>query len=199
MDTFITALYGLAEHCRYGDLHDEMIRDHIVVGIRNVALSEKLQLKADLTLKEAVTQVRQSEAIKPQQPLLRSGSKMKCDTPVGAVNRGKTWHRPKPGSKSRQNTRATPEIQSGSSSACTRCGKCPAHDRRHCPAKDVTCRKCGKRGYYQVVCRSASKLTPILTILMSFSVPWEILLIVLIRKPDRSDPRGQSPETLRPR
>ena len=77
VDAFITALYGLAEHCGYGPLHDEMIRDRIVVGIRNVALSEKLQLKADLTLERAVTEVRQSEAVKMQQPLLRAGSEMK--------------------------------------------------------------------------------------------------------------------------
>lgn len=33
VEAFITALYALAEHCGYGDLHDEMIRDRIVVGI----------------------------------------------------------------------------------------------------------------------------------------------------------------------
>ncbi len=49
VDTFITALYALAEHCTYSALHDEMIRDRIVVGIRNRALSEKLQLNAELT------------------------------------------------------------------------------------------------------------------------------------------------------
>lgn len=155
VDAFIMALYGLAKNCGYGDLHNEMIRDLIVVGIRDVALSEKLQLKADLTLDEAVTQVRQSEAVKLQQPLLRNRSEGKADTPVGAVNRGRTWHRPKPENKSRQNTRATPAIQSGGSTACTRCGKRPAHDHQHCSAKDVTCRKCGKRGHYQAVCRSA--------------------------------------------
>ena len=47
VEAFITAL---AEHCGYGDLHDEMIRDRIVVGIRNSSLSEKLQLDAGLTL-----------------------------------------------------------------------------------------------------------------------------------------------------
>ena len=49
-EAFITDLYALAEHCGYGDLHDEMIRDQIVVGIRNSTLSEKLQLDASLTL-----------------------------------------------------------------------------------------------------------------------------------------------------
>ena len=88
VDAFITALYGLVEHCGYGNLHDEMVRDRIVVGIRNAALSEKLQLDPGLTLEKAVTQVRQSEAIKQQQPLLRGGASAgKPDTPIGAVQR----------------------------------------------------------------------------------------------------------------
>ena len=67
VDTFITSLYALAEHCNFGSLHDELIRDRIVVGIRNAALSEKLQLNSELTLESAITQVRQSEAVKEQQ------------------------------------------------------------------------------------------------------------------------------------
>ena len=147
VDAFITALYGLAEHCGYGTLHDEMIRDRIIVGIRNIALSEKLQLKADLTLERAVTEVRQSEAGKMQQPLLRS--KMKGDTLVGRVNKGRPWQRPKSANKSRPNPQVTAETPSVSSSACSRCGRCPAHDRQHCPGsaarKATTKRYAGQR------------------------------------------------------
>ena len=50
VDTFITVLYSLAEHCGYRSLHDEMIRNCIVVGIHHSQLSMKLQLVADLTL-----------------------------------------------------------------------------------------------------------------------------------------------------
>ena len=64
VDTFITSLYELAEHCGYGNLHNEMTQDRIVVGIRNSALSEKLQLDSKLTLESAVAQVRQSEVVK---------------------------------------------------------------------------------------------------------------------------------------
>ena len=78
-EAFITDLYALAEHCGYGDLHDEMIRDRIVV---NSTLSEKLQLDASLTLDRAITQV---EVIKQQQLLLRGQQ----DAPVGAVRQGK--------------------------------------------------------------------------------------------------------------
>ena len=102
-----------------------------------------------------MTQVRQAEAIKQQQPLLRIGSVGKPDTPVGTVHKGRTWQRPRPGPKSRQNTRATHSSQPGEGSTCPRCGKLPAHDRLHCPARDAACHKCGKKGHFQSVCRSA--------------------------------------------
>ena len=154
VDEYITSLYTLAKHCQYGALHDEMIRDRIVVGIRNTALSEKMQLQPDLDLEKAITQVRQAEAIKQDQPLLRGGSDVKADTPVGVVHKGRSWQRSKRGSASRQNSRATP-TQPETGTACSRCGKIPAHDRQHCPARDAICRGCGKKGHYQSQCRSA--------------------------------------------
>ena len=65
-DNFITDLYTLAEHCQFGALHDELIRDRIVVGLRDKALSEKLQLESSLTLEEAINQARQKELIHQQ-------------------------------------------------------------------------------------------------------------------------------------
>ena len=52
-DQFIASLYSLAENCNYAGLKEEMIRDRLVVGIRDMALSEKLQLDAELTLEKA--------------------------------------------------------------------------------------------------------------------------------------------------
>ena len=78
-DSFITSLYGLAEHCGFGTLHDELIRDRIVVGIRNrvrdTSLSEKLQMDPKLNLQKAVNAVRQSEAVKSQQATVRGVAK----------------------------------------------------------------------------------------------------------------------------
>ena len=42
VNSFITSLYWLAEHCNYHDLHDEMIQDQIVVGLRDSNLLERL-------------------------------------------------------------------------------------------------------------------------------------------------------------
>lgn len=44
VETFITAAHKLAEHCNFGALKEELIRDRIVVGIRDRRLSERLQL-----------------------------------------------------------------------------------------------------------------------------------------------------------
>lgn len=33
VDAFVTALYALTEHCNYGPLHAELIRDRIGVGL----------------------------------------------------------------------------------------------------------------------------------------------------------------------
>ena len=82
VDSFVTALYGLAEHCEYAGLHDETIRDRIVVGLRDAKLAENLQLDPDLTLEKAVTKARKAEAVKEQQPLVRgSGSLARPDVP----------------------------------------------------------------------------------------------------------------------
>ena len=55
VDSFITDLYTLAKHCGYRGLHNKIIRDRIVVGIRNSRVSQKMQMEADLMLKKAVS------------------------------------------------------------------------------------------------------------------------------------------------
>ena len=48
VDTFITSLCQLSEHCAYGNLRDELIRDRIVIGVRDKRLSMKLQMEKGL-------------------------------------------------------------------------------------------------------------------------------------------------------
>ena len=84
VDSFVTSLYTLVEHCDYKGLRDEMIRDRIVVGICDAKLSEKLQLDRELTLETAVTQVRQKEVIRQQQSTLRGSG---GDDTVAAVHK----------------------------------------------------------------------------------------------------------------
>ncbi|UYV65862.1 K02A2.6-like [Cordylochernes scorpioides] len=67
VDEFITSLYKLADNCEFEGLHEQLIRDRIVVGVRDKALSKKMQLDSELTLEKAVKMVRQQEAVRQQQ------------------------------------------------------------------------------------------------------------------------------------
>ena len=67
VNAFITDLYTLAERCDYQTLHDDLIRDRIVVGIRDAKLSEEMQLDSALTLAKAITLAKQKETVKQQQ------------------------------------------------------------------------------------------------------------------------------------
>ena len=158
VDCFVTALYGLAEHCEYAALQDEMIRDRIVVGLRDAKLSESLQLDPELAVEKAVTKARQAEAVKQKQPLVRSSSESQSasgsrihDTSLGAVTHKGRWG--KPNSKKPDKDRSPKP-----SKTCGWCGKSPPHKKARCPAKDAVCQKCKKKGHFKSVCRSVNEL-----------------------------------------
>ena len=50
IDHFITDIIKLAEHCQYGELKDDLIRDKLVSGIRDDKVREKLLGMKDLNL-----------------------------------------------------------------------------------------------------------------------------------------------------
>jgi hypothetical protein len=138
-------LYGLVEFCEYGDLKEEMLRDRIVVGIRDVALSEKLQLQADLTLEKAKKLVRQKEAVQEQHLLLQGYGSKKDPIVLDEVKGHKTpprkggarLHPRKVGSQAGSHT-ATVRPQHAQ---CKRCGR-ERHTADRCPARKATCHKC---------------------------------------------------------
>ena len=77
-EQYIMELYRMSERCNYGRLTEELMRDRLVVGIRDVKLSEHLQLDSELTLEKAKRMVRQAEAAQEQQKQLRVGDDNSC-------------------------------------------------------------------------------------------------------------------------
>ena len=70
-EEFIMELYKLVENCNYGGLQEEMIKDRLVVDIRNQRLSEKMQLDPNLNLEKAKKMARQQEAVHDQSRKLK--------------------------------------------------------------------------------------------------------------------------------
>ena len=54
MRSFRLDLYALIENCEYGNFKEPLLRNRIVVGIRDKKLSEWLQLDDQPTLKAAL-------------------------------------------------------------------------------------------------------------------------------------------------
>ena len=71
VDAFIQDLHRLADECSYSTLKNELIRDRIMVGVRDEDLSKALQAKQDLDLGETIRLNRQAEARTESQNLLR--------------------------------------------------------------------------------------------------------------------------------
>ena len=153
VDDFVTSLYCLSEHCRYGDLRDEMIRDRIVVGLRDPTLSEKLQLEPNLTLGTAITIARQREQVKKQQQVIRADETQSNIDAILAKKSQSTKAKQLASTSTKQPHKPDPVINPR---ICGRCGKSGHVGKQQCPAREATCRKCHRRGHFQSVCRTRS-------------------------------------------
>ena len=132
-----------------------MIRDRLVVGIRDNALSERLQLDAELTLEKAKKSIRQCEAVHEQQNIL-SGSEVPKLDELRSNGRQNDCRR-----NSQQSKCNASAGKSGKRPArCTRCGN-EQHPRDKGPAKDATCHNWQKKGHYSAQCfaKNVSALT----------------------------------------
>ena len=156
------ALYDLAQHCDYREMKNEMIRDRLVVGIRDSSLSEKLQLDSSLTLETAKKAIRQREAVHEQQKVLKGNDKSTADCNLDAMqhrqqgnrhNRGQRREpHPHAGQRRPTNTR-NGDKNTRSGEKCGRCGGYQ-HPRVKCPAKDELCHHCKVKGHFSAVCRN---------------------------------------------
>ena len=147
MEDFISALYKLSKECEYGALREEFIRDRIVVGVKDIELSDDLQSRANLTLDDAVRISRQWEARKENVREIRGETPAKVDF---VKSKPKSKNKGKWGKKQSKSTH-NPTQDKGES--CWFCGH-ERHARSKCPAKDATCKKCGKRGHYGNLCNN---------------------------------------------
>ena len=68
--TFINDLYKLADRCNFQSVHDEMLREQMVAGLRDSRLSQHLQLDPSLTFEKAIASVRQRELVRSQQSVV---------------------------------------------------------------------------------------------------------------------------------
>ena len=100
----------------------------------------------------------ENEAIKRQQTLLRSDFQKSKPASMGKPQTKPEQldyvGRKQPFKSREKPWKGTSPRQPQKPKMCTRCGKFPEHKRQLCPAKDVECHGCGKKGHFKAMCRS---------------------------------------------
>ena len=71
VEQFITRFHQMANNCEFGNMKNEMIRDFLIISIRNQQLSERLQMEMELMLAKAEKLICQRAAVTQQQQLLK--------------------------------------------------------------------------------------------------------------------------------
>ncbi|CAH0723431.1 unnamed protein product, partial [Brenthis ino] len=136
-DQFVTDLHKLAEGCEYNLLKEELIRDRVVIGIRDRNISDRMLLKNDLKLEEAIQMGKQAEIQKKESMIIREN---KEESEINRVKVGTTTAQ-----------RNNEELQLKGN--CWFCGQ-KRHPRCKCPASNITCFKCRKTGHFARLCRA---------------------------------------------
>lgn len=136
---YVTALRQLASTCEFLE-KDILIRDRIVLGIRDRRIQEKLLETPNLSLADAIQIGRAMECSVSTQKIIQGEE---ATTSVDVVR--KQRYNNTINKKSYNNQSHNQEIIK-----CSRCGK--DHPKFRCPAFNRVCAKCKKRGHYREYC-----------------------------------------------
>lgn len=145
-DKFLTSVRKLITACAYGDFEKDMLRDRIVLGIRDGKLRKKLLLMSKLTYEMAVTTCRTEEASRKQMEKIRPKKEenMFDNHQLSKQNRENT----KFFSKNNSNNQINNDIKN----KCSRCNY--NHRKGNCPAHGKKCNKCNGINHFAAVCKS---------------------------------------------
>ena len=143
IDAYVTELRKLARNCEFGELHDSIIRDRIVCGIRSNEVRKRLLREKDLNLERAVEMCKSSEITENQAKNIvvdqddREVHDVKDDSkkPPGKWRGARGKHK-----------------QTKKPFNCKRCGQ--MHQPQKCPAYGQVCHKCKQRNHYSKMCQS---------------------------------------------
>ncbi|XP_052783396.1 uncharacterized protein K02A2.6-like isoform X1 [Mya arenaria] len=152
-EQFVTDLRLLIKECDYPeDILDDMIRDHIVFGVRSVKLREKFISEGNgLTLQKSLDIARTYELTKSHIQQMDNNKSVNAVTP-------RTYHHPEAKRNPKQRSRGKLKYaNAGTKKAmCSNCGS--KHETKDiCPARGKDCNYCGKRNHFVSVCYKKQK------------------------------------------
>ena len=154
--SFIEDLQKQADICSFGDLRDQMVHTQIVAGLRDSQLRRRLMANDNLTLDQVIAEAKSAEITRQQDQILHSNPTAADLSEINDTNDKRVpdhrrgHHKFKKG-KNGKDDKSKCKVQK----PCYKCKAHPIHPPNCCPAKDVTCSACKKKGHFAKVCKSS--------------------------------------------
>ena len=145
VQSYVTRLRKLAASCEYGVLTDDLIRDRLVIGLKNQGDKVRLLREKTLDLQKAVQMCTSSEIASQQMKKIQGGEdkptedvKKFSDRKASDRSRRKERDGGNPSDPEKKNEKTKPE--NPPEPKCKYCGRKQRHVRRtECPAFKQTC------------------------------------------------------------
>lgn len=141
-------LRTLARTCKYEALEDEMIRDQIVLGIRDNSTRKKLLQEKKLDLQRCIDICRANEKTASQLKDIEDEQFVKSMPFKGKYLKGK-------GQRNQSTSGNKVKYDNDQPRLCSFCGNNHVPKKEKCPAYGIICNTCGNANHFAKMCRSA--------------------------------------------
>ena len=156
VDGYVNRLRKCASTCQFGTLTEELIRDRLVLGLRNQSTKLRLLKEEDLSLNKALSICRSSEIASQQMKAMKLDDKEIEE--VRAVQDRKTLNKRSITQRGRRNkpeqAKKREDTKKRTTYKCYHCGSKEKHKLDDCPAKGKECKACKKLNHFASVCLS---------------------------------------------
>ena len=144
--TYVVELRKIAEHCQFGAVLNDMLRDRLVCGTVHRAIQKRVLVEQLLTFEKAIKMALAAEAA-DKDSLRLTGATTKDKASLTPVN--------KVGDQKPHRNKLPPAAAGSSKSKCYRCGR--GHLSSQCPCREYVCHCCKKKGHLSKMCRKKGK------------------------------------------
>ena len=152
IDKYVAELRTLTQSCNFCTcLHDSLIRDRIVLGIRDGNTRKRLLRQSKLTLQKCIDIVKSDKVSSTQMKSMDQGGKGEDVHKIKASGQ-RNGKSSKSKTKQRQHEQ-TYKKHDYESKLCDYCGQKHKKGRDNCAAWGQTCNTCGKRNHFSKMCR----------------------------------------------